>query len=51
LMMFFKVTVTAPLDAAAADRFARRIAVAYVQVALGITSAGLAGLLLAIRWW
>ena len=50
-MKFTKMTVTGQLDAAGADRFARRIAVAYVQVALGITSAGLAGLLLAIRWW
>ena len=50
-MMFFKVTVAAPLDAAAADRFARRIAVAYLLAALGIAAAGLTGLVLAIRWW
>lgn len=46
-MMFSKVTVAAPLNAAAAERHARRIAVAYV---LGIAAAGLGGLIVAIRW-
>ena len=42
-MKFTKMTVTGQLDAAGADRFARRIAVAYVLAALGITAAGLGG--------
>lgn len=50
-MLFSNVTVTAPLGAAAADHFARRIAVTYVLAALGITAAGLGGLITAIRWW
>lgn len=50
-MIFSKVAVSAPLDAAAAARHARRIAVAYVLAALGITAAGLGGLISAIRWW
>ncbi|BDR09596.1 hypothetical protein CTTA_3470 [Comamonas testosteroni] len=50
-MKFTKMTVTGQLDAAGADRFARRIAVAYVLAALGITAAGLGGLIAAIRWW
>ncbi len=50
-MMFSKVTVTAPLDAAATDRFVRRIATAYVIAACGVAAVGLAGLVLAIRWW
>ncbi|WP_182282906.1 hypothetical protein [Comamonas testosteroni] len=50
-MMFSKVTVTAPLNATAAERYARRIAVANVLAALGIAAAGLAGLIAAIRWW
>ncbi|MBL5979356.1 hypothetical protein JAO85_18930 [Comamonas sp. NyZ500] len=49
-MMLSKVTVTTPLNAAAADCHARRIAVAYVLAALGITAAGLGGLIAAIRW-
>ena len=50
-MKFTKMTVTGQLNAAGADRFARRIAVAYVLAALGIAAGGLAGLVLAIRWW
>ena len=50
-MKFTKMTVTGQLDASGADRFARRIAVAYVLAALGITAAGLGGLIAAIRWW
>ena len=50
-MKITKMTVTGQLDAAGADRFARRIAVAYVLAALGIAAAGLAGLVLAIRSW
>ena len=50
-MMLSKVTVTALLNAAAAERHARSIAVAYVLAALGITAAGLGGLIAAIRWW
>ena len=50
-MKFTKMTVTGQLDAAGADRFTRRIAAAYVLAALGIAAAGLAGLVLAIRWW
>ena len=48
-MMLSKVTVTAPLNAAAADRHVRRIAVAYVLAGSGITAAGLGGLIAAIR--
>jgi len=50
-MMLSKVTVIAPLNAAAADCHARRIAVAYVLAASGITAAGLGGLIAAIRGW
>jgi len=49
-MMFSKVAVTAPLNAAAADRHARRVATAYVIAACGVAAAGLAVLVLAIRW-
>ncbi|GAO72968.1 hypothetical protein [Comamonas sp. E6] len=49
-MMLSKVTVTAPMNVAAAERHARSIAVAYVLAALGITAAGLGGLIAAIRW-
>lgn len=49
-MIHSSTTITAVLDAAGADRFARRIA-AYVLAALGITAAGLGGLIAAIRWW
>ncbi|UUE95323.1 hypothetical protein [Comamonas thiooxydans] len=48
-MMLSKVTVTTPLNAAAAELHARRIAVAYVLAALGTTAAGLGGLIAAIR--
>ncbi|EFI63119.1 MULTISPECIES: hypothetical protein [Comamonas] len=48
-MMLSKVTVTTPLNAAAADRHARRIAVAYVLAGSGITAVGLGGLIAAIR--
>ncbi|MDN5540478.1 hypothetical protein [Comamonas sp.] len=50
-MMFTTMPLTGQLDAAGADRFARRIAAAYVLAALGITAAGLGGLIAAIRWW
>ncbi|UUC91559.1 MULTISPECIES: hypothetical protein [Comamonas] len=49
--MSSKITVTAPLNAAAAERHARRIAIAYVIAACGVAAAGLAALVLAIRWW
>ncbi|BCX52829.1 MULTISPECIES: hypothetical protein [Comamonas] len=50
-MMLSKVTVTTPLNAAAAaaDRHVRRIAVAYVLAGSGITAAGLGGLIASIR--
>ena len=49
-MIHSSTTITAVLDAAGADRFARRIAVAYVLAGLGISDAGLGGLIAAIRW-
>ena len=50
-MIHSKITITAALDAAGTNRFARRIAVAYVLAALGITAAAVGGLIVAIRWW
>lgn len=50
-MKFTKMTVTGQLDAAGADRFARRMAVAYMIAAVGMAAAGMAGLVYAIRWW
>lgn len=47
-MKFTKMTVTGQLDAAGADRFARRLAAAYVLAAIGVTAGGL---IVAIRWW
>lgn len=48
-MIHSKITITAALDAAGTNRFARRIAVAYVLAVLGILAAGLGGLIAAIR--
>ncbi|WP_155895501.1 hypothetical protein [Comamonas aquatica] len=50
-MKFTKMTLTGQLDAAGADRFARRLATAYVLASIGITAGGLGALIVAIRWW
>ena len=50
-MKFTKMTVTGQLDAVGADRFARRLAAAYVLAAIGVTAGGLGALIVAIRWW
>lgn len=49
-MLFTKITIAKQLDAASADCLARRLALAHVLTALGITAGGVGALLMAIRW-
>lgn len=49
-MLFTQITIAKQLDPAGADRLARRLALAHVLTALGITAGGLGVLVMAIRW-
>ena len=50
-MLFTQINIAKQLDAASADCVARRLALAHVLTASGITAGGLGALIVAIRWW
>lgn len=54
-MKFTKMNMTGQLDSQGAEKFASRIGISYIVVsigaAIGAASAGVAALILAIRWW
>ncbi|GEM_PF-4395106 len=49
-MLFTKINIAKQLDTAGADRLVRRLVLAHVLTALGITAGGLGALVMAIRW-